>query len=47
MSYGGSNRGGGCVKACAHFFSWMANWRDLKLCQIIYYSQNGRIHVFF
>jgi hypothetical protein len=35
-----------CNSLCS-IFSWMANWKDLKLCQIIYYSQNGRIQGFF
>jgi hypothetical protein len=37
LSYGGSKRGGGFEIAYAHFFSEMADHRDLKLCIILHY----------
>jgi hypothetical protein len=37
LSYGGSKRGGGFEIACAHFFSEMADYGDLKLCTMLHY----------
>jgi hypothetical protein len=44
MSYGGSKRGGWCEIACAHFFSYMANLRNLKLCTTLLSFVN--VHIF-